>query len=350
MFDRQLTARIVSALCGTFFVPAAFAAHLHVENYGLDINTCGPGDPCRSISMAIQRASAGDIISVGPGVYGDLNQNGVLGEPGEETGEIGFGCNCVIKVDKAVTIQSTQGAQVTRLDARSVSTGDLLTSGVHITANNAVFGAVDKGFQITGASFYAVLIESAHGKVSGNISAGPGNGFWVAGESNELDADVALSDGNGFLITEANNTVTRSVASGTRGFGFSVNRGSVRSGPTGIVLSRDVSIGNQQGFNILGSANLNRVAAVGNLGGGIVLRTSAIVNVANSNIFGNGPTAAGCGVINQSDANTVVVSNTFWGAPTGPGPAPANSVCDDEGSTTLVPSVAPQAFSISPNP
>jgi len=79
---------------------------------------------------------------------------------------------------------------------------------------------------------------------------------------------MALSDGNGFEITGANNTVTRSIASGTRGFGFMVSRGSVRSGPTGIVLSRDVSIGNQQGFNILGSATLTKVAAVRNLGGG----------------------------------------------------------------------------------
>src|ERR1700730_7618989 len=88
------------------------AAQWHVENYGLDTNTCAPRDPCRSISAAIQRAGAGDVISVGPGVYRDLNQNGVLGEPGEETGEIGYGCNCVVKVDKAVIIRSTQGAKV----------------------------------------------------------------------------------------------------------------------------------------------------------------------------------------------------------------------------------------------
>jgi hypothetical protein len=129
-----------------------------------------------------------------------------------------------------------------------------------------------------------------------------------------------------------------------------LSRGSVRSGPTGVLLSRDVSIGNQQGFNILGSATLTKVTAVGNLGGGIVLRAAANVTVANSNIFGNATTAGNCGVINQSDTNTVAVSNSFWGAPTGPGPAPANAVCDDEGSTTLVPSAAPEAFRISSDP
>lgn len=347
MLNRLSAARVSAALCSIFFVPAAFAAHLHVESYGLDTNTCGPSDPCRSISMAIQRASAGDVISVGPGIYGDLNQNGVLGEPGEETGEIGFGCNCVVKVDKAVTILSTQGAKVTRIYASSVSVDPILTNGVHIMADNVVFGSVGKGFQVTGASSYGVQIEGAHAKVSGDIIVGPGGGFWVDGENNELDSDTALSDGNGFLITEANNAITRSLASGTRDSGFSVSRGSVRSGPTGIVLDHDVSIGNQQGFNILGSANLNKVAAVGNLGGGIVLRTGAVVNVTNSNIYGN---VLVCGVINQSGGNTVTVSDSFWGAPTGPGPAPANAVCDDPGTATQVPSVASQAFNISLDP
>jgi hypothetical protein len=300
--------------------------------------------------MALQHASAGDVIAVGPGIYGDLNQNGVLGEPGEEAGEIGFGCNCVIKIDKAVTIRSTQGAKVTRIDAHSVSTGDTLTNGVHIVADDAIFGAPDHGFQITGASSNAVLIEGTHNQVSGNIALGPGSGFWVAAQSNELDSDAALTDAGGFLVTESNNTVSRSIASGTRGFGFTLARGSVRSGPSGVVLSRDVSIGNQQGFNILGSATLTRIAAVGNLGGGLVLRTAANVTVSNSNIFGNGSTSAGCGVINQSDASTVTITNSFWGAATGPGTAPADGVCDDPGSTTLVPSVAPAPFRISPDP
>lgn len=349
MFDRPFAARVSAALCSIFLIPAAFAAHLHVENNGLDTNTCGAGDPCRSIGMAIQRASAGDVILVGPGIYGDVNQNGTLGEPGEETGEIGFGCNCLVKVDKAVTILSTGGAQVTRIDARSIYTANTLTYGVHITADNVVFGARDRGFRISAGSNFGVFIESAHAKVSGNLTTGPGGGFWAGGQSNELDSDLAVSDGEGFLITEANNTVTRSVASGTRDFGFVVSRGSVRSGPTGIVLSHDVSIGNQQGFNILGSANLDKVAAIGNLGGGIVLRSGAIVNVTNSNIYGNG-VAGGCGVINQSEGSTVVISNSFWGAPAGPGSAPADSVCDDDGTTTLVPSVAPHAFYISPDP
>ena len=58
---------------------------------------------------------------------------------------------------------------------------------------------------------------------------------------------------------------------------------------------------------------------------------------------------AACGVLNQSGL-TMVVSNSFWGAASGPGGAPANGVCNDYGSTTVVPSVAPEAFRISVGP
>jgi len=319
------------------------AAQWHVESYGLDSNTCGSADPCRSISAAIQRASAGDVISVGPGIYGDLNQNGILGEPGEETGEIGFGCNCVVKVDKAVTIHSTQGAKVTRIDATSVSTGTNLTNGVHIMADNAVFGFRDKGFQITGASAYSVLVDTSYVKISGNVAIGDGNGYWADAPNNQLDWDVALVTGNGFLITEDNNTVTNSIASGGRDIGFTLSRGSVRSGPSGVVLTNDVSIGNQQGFNILGNATLTGISAVGNLIYGIALRTGSNVTVANSNIYANGTLAPACGIDNQSGLSTTI-TNSFWGAAAGPGTGSANGICNDDTSTTVVPSVAATPF------
>jgi len=53
---------------------------------GTDSGGCGTKiDPCRSISQAINNGAAGDSISVGPGLYGDLDNDGVLsGTGGEE--------------------------------------------------------------------------------------------------------------------------------------------------------------------------------------------------------------------------------------------------------------------------
>src|SRR5712692_1255858 len=84
---------------------AAMAATFIVANNGVDSSTCGAANtPCRSISRAIANALAGDTIIVGPGRYGDLNRDGAFTDPGEEAAEVGFGCNCMIKVNKQVTL------------------------------------------------------------------------------------------------------------------------------------------------------------------------------------------------------------------------------------------------------
>ena len=62
---------------------SARAATLLVANNGIDSSICGtPGNPCRSISQAISNAVPGDVISVGRGRYGDLNNDGDFSRPG----------------------------------------------------------------------------------------------------------------------------------------------------------------------------------------------------------------------------------------------------------------------------
>ena len=59
---------------------------VRTANNGMD--TLGYGTetlPCRSINRALSIAAAGDTVLVGPGRYGDLNENGIFGETGEET-------------------------------------------------------------------------------------------------------------------------------------------------------------------------------------------------------------------------------------------------------------------------
>ncbi len=73
---------------------------------------------CRSISEAIQNSAAGDEIVVGPGRYGDLNGNGVLGEAGEEIPAAG--CACMIAMNKPVVVRSSHGAAATLIDGRTV--------------------------------------------------------------------------------------------------------------------------------------------------------------------------------------------------------------------------------------
>src|SRR5438034_982011 len=110
---------LITTLLGISAAPVD-AATLNVANNGIDSDTCGAvSAPCRSVSRAIVNAAAGDTIVVGPGRYGDLNGDGNFGGPGEEAGPAG--CGCMIEVNKRLTLQSSDGAGVTILDAASLT-------------------------------------------------------------------------------------------------------------------------------------------------------------------------------------------------------------------------------------
>ena len=117
-----MTIRLLpAALALTLAVPSlAPAATWYVANTGADNGGCGvtTATACRSIQQAIELANAGDIVSVGPGRYGDLNRNGIPGDAGEERGSPG--CGCVLSINKAVAVISTAGAAATVIDARTV--------------------------------------------------------------------------------------------------------------------------------------------------------------------------------------------------------------------------------------
>src|SRR6516162_4268083 len=72
-----LTAGVVLSLASL-----AHGGTLYVANNGLDGPACGPKTtPCRSITHGISNAAAGDTIIVGPGLYGDLNDDGTPATP-----------------------------------------------------------------------------------------------------------------------------------------------------------------------------------------------------------------------------------------------------------------------------
>src|SRR5713101_4371466 len=84
---------IMVTLSASIALPAQAVTTWYVANNGSDlfVPPCGSKLlPCRSISKAISSAATGDIIIVGPGVYGDLDGSGTFGDfPGEEAAEIG---------------------------------------------------------------------------------------------------------------------------------------------------------------------------------------------------------------------------------------------------------------------
>jgi hypothetical protein len=74
--------RIASVQLSSLLLLAApaLAANRFVANNGTDSGTCGAtsATACRSISQAIANASPGDHVIVGPGIYGDIDGDGVF--------------------------------------------------------------------------------------------------------------------------------------------------------------------------------------------------------------------------------------------------------------------------------
>lgn len=307
---------------------------LYVANNGMDSSTCGNRDtPCRSISQAIAHASPGNTIEVGPGRYGDLNKNGTFGESGEEFAQ-GYG---MINVDKPVTLISSDGPQMTVLDAAGAS-----LSVVFITANGAVFGQLNHGFLIIGAKANGLSTATLSNiTVAGNIALANDQGGLVVNGSANLIQDNFVS-GNlaaGIAVFGKGNEVRNNVASNNGSQGF-VIVGAKH------VIHDNVASDNGSGFGVQGTdIRLIRNSALGNKFFGISLDIpGAGATISNNNIYGNNSVPlnglTNCGIQNAS-GNTITATGNFWGMSSGPGSDPADNAgkdsgCDVEGSNTIV--------------
>ncbi len=313
------------------------AATLNVAVGGADADGCGTKTaPCRSISRAIANATPGDKILVGPGRYGDLDDDGQLGDPGEETGTF-----AVVTIDKPLIVQSVEGSATTLIDG-----GGLDLFGVEIAASGVVFGKAKKGFTVARAGRSGVFIgpQATNVTVSGIRSVrNTDAGFVSKSPSLVLRGNVAEANlGTGFTFAGAGSTFTACRATGNGGDGFAI------AGENHVVKGNVASANGEAGFRFAGEANvLTGSVAAGNAAGLRVfsgsltatgnsffgntidgaLVTAAGITLTKSNIFGNGDFgASNCGVRTAGNGS-VTLDKICFGAPTGPGPDPADDVC-----------------------
>jgi hypothetical protein len=344
-------------------VPAAWATVLQVANNGLDAAGCGTkAAPCRSITRAIDNAVAGDTIVVGPGRYGDLDHDGVVGEPNEEGPRIGG----LVLIDKAVTVVSSSGAVWTIID-----TGGSNQNVVRIIASGARFGKAKKGFTLVNSTNAGVTVDggAANVVVEGNLAVRTGTGFRVgaSGSGNLALGNVASANTDGFALGGSGGAVGRSnLAVANAGNGFGISGDGVRceddvaignagfgfhAGPySDATLVNDIAIDNLQAvFGGSGdSLAVTGLTALANLEGGVHNQGTTTMTVAASNIFGNGTKALGgrvnCGTLNEN--NPLTASNVFWGIFEGPGSDPGDEPCDLLSVETLVDGVAAKPFKV----
>jgi hypothetical protein len=352
----------------------ASAADIRVANYGVDAPACGSAvSPCRSITQAIEIAQAGDTVLVGPGRYGDVNGDGDFTDAGDE-----YGDSAVITLARSgLRIISERGASVTLIDATG---SPFIVQAVLIVARGTQFGAAGHGFRILAPNqIYGIEVSdnSSECTVAGNIVTGGTQGsylFPTRGRAIVISDNVAIDNVEGPGFTGVDNLVSPGSGDRTRVLrnvsirnlvGFNV------AGPS-LLFTDNVADDNVQGAliggdgatfrrNFVGNSHREGVflsgrvaafldnSAIGNRGPGVTV-TGPVTQFSRNNIYGNGTSEVSvngvppnCG-LNQGSRTRLNAPNNFWGAPTGPGPDPADAVCNLPDSTTVVAPVAVRPF------
>lgn len=354
-----MAARACVAAVGLFLSSAGAAlaagATLYVANNGMDTLSCGAEDaPCRSITRAIAHASAGDQIVVGPGMYGDVNRDGVV-DPSGDSGEEApvsipeLACSLVpnanlalIRVDKPLTIVSRDGAGATVIEAGGQFYENYVM--VDVTADDVVFGKRGKGFtvrngntgvhvagNVAGTRIEGNVLECFMGLLSGDCTVPPvmSIGTVVKGNTSQPDSII------GFYVLDASAVVSGNVAKGSFMTGFAVFGGPDTSVTKNLAID---GLGNGMIVVASDGAVVSRNAAIGNNDSGLMLVGSGDalaeveVTIEKNSFFGNGKRPlyppSNCGITVQNSGAqmlTVSAAGNWWGDAGGPGIDPADS-------------------------
>jgi hypothetical protein len=102
----------------------------------------------------------------------------------------------------------------------------------------------------------------------------------------------------------------------------------------------NVTTENFAGIGAQNSADVVGNAAYGNQEG-LSVNTGFTGKLEKNNLFGN----VRCGLLNFG-VSGLVAANNYWGAATGPGPDPADDVCNMNGGTTTATPFATKPFTV----
>jgi parallel beta helix pectate lyase-like protein len=344
-----------AALCAVATTATAAGATVNVANNGLDSATCGTRSaPCRSIGRGIERASPGDTVLVGPGKYGDLNDDGFLSGAGEEVSS----GTAAVRIGKPLRVVSSAGAVLTVIDA-----GGGVFWTVDIASDGVTFGVAGGGFTMVGGQFQGLnCTGQTNLRIGGNIASGsPGSGFVVYSKGYvEMTDNIAHGNASvGFIIgseletsrvvlrnnqSYGNNTGILSATRGRHEIAFNEVSNNTNQGIsvdyTPAYIHHNIVTGNAIGIasNSWSPDNppssgpvLYRNSLIGNTRFGIFLQQGPVRTVVKeNNFFGNGTTTSelvpNCGLANFT-GETLNAVNSYWGAPIGPGAEPADVAC-----------------------
>ena len=318
----RIALAFVLALVAT--VAGAQTRVVHVANFGVDSPDCGLQEtPCRSISQAIRNASEGDTVFVGPGLYGDLNHNGVVGELGEEGASIPSGESCLVCVSKRLTLLSQRGAAHTTIDARNLPLTAVTLSRIFpAPESSSVFGYLEQGFTVLAGEREGISMPDG-GIVWGNRIIGGTIGIQGAFQHQTTRPEIF------------DNEVTEAVERGIAIYSGLISGNVVARNGAGISAFRNMdiasnTIADNRGYGVsIGDPYSPHVRIIHNVfirnaGPGVLLNdgdpnyfdfsTGELWNdvaVFGNDFIGNDPQRH-CGIENH--ISTVWATNNFWAA------------------------------------
>ena len=320
---------------------SALGAVLYVAPNGADPD-CGPlATPCQTITQAIVNATDGDRIIVGPGIYGDIDGDGAFGSVGEEPAQSGFGCDCVVLVNKRVTLESSAGAGATIIDAASTARGLL------VTVSGVVIGRRDRSFTIRNGGAGIVLdggesTELTSVRVEDNRLMRNGVGISTQGARGAVVTGNVITD-NLFLGASLGGDVQTFAGNVVAGSLFAIDTGAGDN-----TVSDNVVIENMLGIMVgPGAHDIRRNTVTGQLEEGITIASAgsgayAGFVLTSNNLFGNGLTASNCAIA-SAHPEAIKAERNYWGRTTGPGPDPADEACGVLDTTPFAPRAIPIA-------
>jgi hypothetical protein len=312
-------------------IPATVAATtFYVANTGADTLACGPvpSFPCRSITLAVSHALPGDMVLVGPGFYADdLDDDGIFSEPGEESPS-------GVVITKPLVVISALGASSTFVR----HSGD--QEAFDIRVSDVEVGRKNKGFTIRTAH-HGFTVAGSDGnptvsRIVGNVivfeAPVPATitplGIESVYSRSRIEHNRTLGRGtacSGYLAFQSSDRIASNTVMGC-------NSGFGELSSAGGSYVRNTVIGTSEAFLLNGTiAQFSGNVLIGN-GSGVRLEGATTATLVGNAFFGQ---RSNCGVQNNT-GTTIQAINNWWGAPTGPGPDPADASCVfNPGSATV---------------